>query len=373
MEQPILRTIINILSGKQSKDDLHVADKHLAESFEKNEWNDTNEASEKIKSRISNSVLNKTNNQSKTNKKIYRIGLKVAAAITLIAFLGYHALKYDAVNNLIPDKHYSFISDRPGLSTSTGDFRDIKLMKVGEIHNATGFFIKRVSHKLFSFKSKKTNHNLTQIRIATATNDSYQIELSDHSRVTLDANSELIFPSKFENNSRHLEATGKLFFEVSKDSSRPFAVKSKNIMALVKGTSFVFNTADQKENSFIALIEGSLEMESENSRILLKPGQKGTFKDNNLTVDSFDSEEAVSFTRNEFLFQNQPIEIVMNEIARWYQMDLDMSGIDPNEHKLTLKINRNKPLNEVLDILELTGDLKIKIKERRIIVRKVDN
>ncbi|MGH2623854.1 MAG: FecR family protein [Sphingobacterium sp.] len=373
MEQPLLRTIIKILSGRQNKDDLHVADKHLAESFEKNEWSDTAEDSEKIKARITNSVLNKTKNQSKNNNKIYRTGLKIAAAVTLIAFLGYYVSKYNFVKNLTPDKHYTFRSDKPGLSTSSGDFRDVTLMTIGETYSGTGFFIKRESDNLFSFRSKENSHNPTQIRIATATNDSYQIELPDHSRVTLDANSELIFPSKFENNSRHLEATGKLFFKVSKDSSRPFAVKSKNMTALVKGTSFVFNTDNQTENSFIALIEGSLEMESENSRVLLKPGQKGTVKNSNLAVNSFDADEVVSFTRNEFLFQNQPIKMVMNEIARWYQMDLDLSAIDPNGHQLTLKINRNKPLHEVLDILELTGDLKFKIKERRITVRRADN
>ncbi|MVZ67008.1 DUF4974 domain-containing protein [Sphingobacterium sp. DK4209] len=373
MEQPILRTIINILSGRQGKDDLDKVDQQLAESFERNEWNDDNDAQENVHDRISKAVLSKTNPPVNFKKNNYSIILKIAATILFLGIVGYQAAKYDIVNIGLFSKGHNFKSASAGLSTSNGDFKDLKLMSIGETYEQQSFSIVKVSENKYEFRSKEHNGDLTQIRVATDVMESFQLQLPDLSIVTLDSQSELIFPSKFKSNSRQVEAKGRLYFQVVKDPSRPFSVESNHITALVKGTSFVFNSNNKIEDTFIALVEGSLACVHNQSNILLKPGQKGALQNDNLTIGSFDLEEMLAFTRNEFLFQNQSLQVIMNEISSWYHMVPDLSGLESNELILTLKINRNKSLREVLDILQLTGDLNIKIEERRIIVRKANH
>ncbi len=373
MEQSIIRTIINILSGRQGKDDLDKVDQQLAESFERNEWNDDNDTQENVHERISKAVLTKTKLPVNFKKNNYSIILKIAATILFLGIVGYQAAKYDIVNIGLFNKGHNFKSASAGLSTSSGDFKDLKLMSIGETYEQHSFSIVKVSENKYEFRSKEYNGDVTQIRVATDAMESYQLQLPDFSFVTLDSQSEVIFPSSFKSNSRQVEARGRLYFEVAKDPSRPFSVESNHITALVKGTSFVFNSNKKIEDTFIALVEGSLECVHNQSNVLLKPGQKGAIQKDNLIIDSFDPEETLAFTKNEFLFQNQPLQLIINEIARWYQMEPDLSELESNELILTLKINRNKSLREVLDILQLTGDLNIKIEERRIIVRKANH
>src|SRR5690606_34797528 len=372
MEPSIIKKIIEILSRRSGKKDQHEVDQYLAEAFEKNKWSDEYGDPEEVKSEISNVVTNNINPQTRVNRKVYSMLWKAAAALILVGFVGYYISKVDRISRSIPVRLLTFSSKTPGLSTSEGDFKQISEMKIGQIYETSLFSIERLSQRQFRYLSKVNIGSKTLIRFATDANESYQIELADKSKITLDSNSELIFPSEFSGNSRELGASGKLFFDVAKDKARPFSVSSETITALVKGTSFVFRADGSKENSFVALIEGSLEMKTPNSQILLKPGQKGLIKKNRLSVDKFNLDEMIAFERNEFFFENQPISYIMNEIARWYKMDLELISFDKDPHTLTVKINRSKPLNEVLDILESTGSLNISMEERRIIVRKVE-
>src|SRR5690606_16463745 len=269
MEQSIIKTIIEILSRRSDKKDQQKVDQYLAEAFEKNEWMDEYGDPEEIKSEISNVVTNSIHSQTGANRKIYSILWKAAAALILVGFVGYYISKVDRVSTSIPKRLLAFSSKMPGFSTSDGDFKQIREMKIGQIYETSLFSIERLSQRQFRYLSKVNIGSKTFIRFATDSNESYQIELADKSKITLDSNSELIFPSEFSENSRELGASGKLVFDVAKDSARPFYVSSETITALVKGTSFVFNTDGSKENSFIALIEGSLEMKTPNSQILL--------------------------------------------------------------------------------------------------------
>lgn len=56
----------------------------------------------------------------------------------------------------------------------------------------------------------------------------YTITLSDGSRVYLNASSELKYPVLFDEKKREVRLSGEAYFEVAKDSERPFYVGDKH-------------------------------------------------------------------------------------------------------------------------------------------------
>src|SRR5690606_22979981 len=64
------------------------------------------------------------------------------------------------------------------------------------------------------------------------------ITLSDGTLVYLNANSILKIPKKFTGNRRIISLTGEAYFEVVKDSLRPFTVQTQKSETTVLGTKF---------------------------------------------------------------------------------------------------------------------------------------
>ncbi|MCK5103232.1 MAG: FecR domain-containing protein, partial [Cyclobacteriaceae bacterium] len=56
-----------------------------------------------------------------------------------------------------------------------------------------------------------------------------EVELSEGSKVTVNSNSKLTYPKKFEKSKRVVALSGEAFFEVAKDPNRPFIIKTGEI------------------------------------------------------------------------------------------------------------------------------------------------
>jgi hypothetical protein len=121
-------------------------------------------------------------------------------------------------------------------------------------------------------------------------------------------------------------------------------------------------------------LEGSVKIKNEmpaNSGIrsvLLKPGEQASFrKDHNFKIDSHvNIEEVIAWKDGNFEFNATPVTDIMCQISRWYDVEVDYRGGQP-EYKLTGKISRNVNLSELIGMLQYTG-VNIKIENKKIII-----
>ena len=77
-----------------------------------------------------------------------------------------------------------------------------------------------------------------EITLLTAKGNVGEFTLPDGSRVWLNGESRLKYPAEFSGPTREVALSGEAFFEVSKDSLRPFRVNMDNLQVEVLGTSF---------------------------------------------------------------------------------------------------------------------------------------
>lgn len=76
------------------------------------------------------------------------------------------------------------------------------------------------------------------VKVANTGKELRHIRLADGSSVVLYQNSSISYPGRFSANRRLVTLTGDAFFEVAKDSLRPFFVYSGGLVTRVVGTSF---------------------------------------------------------------------------------------------------------------------------------------
>lgn len=151
-------------------------------------------------------------------------------------------------------------------------------------------------------------------------------QLSDGTRVTLNANSYLRFPENFDGKTREVELKGEAYFEVTKNPKQPFLVKSENITTTVLGTSFDINTQALNETLNISLVEGLVKISITNKKglVFLKPNQAIIYNKSTgaLTKTAFNVKEITSWKDGVLYFNHASFEEIAQRMKTIYGITL---------------------------------------------------
>jgi transmembrane sensor len=219
--------------------------------------------------------------------------------------------------------------------------------------------------------------------IETPRGRQFQLLLADGSKVWLNAASTIRFPASFNGSERKVDITGEAYFEVAEQYSGalkgnvPFIVhvhtpEGDGGDIKVLGTQFNINTYDQKAMAKTTLLKGSVRITRDNFSQTLSPGQQAlvrTGKADNATiriVENVDVDQVMAWKNGYFSFANTSLDGVMQQISRWYDVDIVYEGKIP-ERKFGGEISRNNNASQVLKVLE-ESDVHFRIDGRKIIV-----
>ena len=214
----------------------------------------------------------------------------------------------------------------------------------------------------------ETNAPVTYNTLATPRGGQYQLVLPDGSKVWLNASSSIHFPTAFTGNQRDVELTGEAYFEVAKNKEKPFHVNVKGMQVEVLGTHFNVNAYGDEGNIKTSLLEGSVKIKSGQASGLLKPGEQAILGGNvnKIEIKKADMSEVMAWKNGLFQFDDAGITTIMQEISRWYNVEIVYQGEIP-VRRFEGKISRDAQLSDVLKILELS-DVKFKVEGRTIVV-----
>ena len=152
----------------------------------------------------------------------------------------------------------------------------------------------------------------------------YRMVLSDGTKVYLNSATELRFPESFAGcKERVVYLSGEAFFEVAKDTDRPFVVVCSTYNVRVLGTSFNISNYADDEDSRTTLASGKVEINTRNNKqIVLKPGEQAIVTDRGVDVKGIDVELYTTWMHESFRFKGGSIEEIMKKLARWYVVDV---------------------------------------------------
>ncbi len=165
--------------------------------------------------------------------------------------------------------------------------------------------------------------------------------------------------------------------EVKAESGRqkaervPFVVRSGGQIVEVLGTHFNISAYSDEASIKTTLLEGKVRVtagskQSPKDSKLLKPGQQSELSSvqHEIIVNEVDTEEAIAWKNGMFQFSDSDLRSIMNELERWYDIEVDTKGMP--EKRFNGIIPRNVRLSQVLDMMEKTSGLKFKIEGRRV-------
>lgn len=189
--------------------------------------------------------------------------------------------------------------------------------------------------------------------LTTPRGKSFQLILSDGTKVWINAESSLRYPVVFNGAERRVELKGEACFEVSKDEDCPFIVSADGMDTRVLGTKF--NVRSYKtEDRHVTLIEGKVQVTNPHSRrsVVLQPGQDLTYGENEAEQISYVNLAAyTAWTEGLFYFEDAPLKEIMTSLGRWYNVDIDFEQVELYDIRLNFWADRNAQLEEALELL----------------------
>ena len=179
-----------------------------------------------------------------------------------------------------------------------------------------------------------------------------QARLSDGSTVWLHGGSTLTCDARFAAGERRVKLRGEGFFEVAKDSERPFTVEVEGLEISVHGTKFNVRTAADRYVS-VSLVEGSVSLDTgRGSRRLLRPGEIACYDPDTRKVVIGRGNVAMEscWAAGKLAFERQSLGEICHYMARWYDTEIHITPALAHNYAYTFTIT-DEPLEEILRIM----------------------
>lgn len=203
-------------------------------------------------------------------------------------------------------------------------------------------------------------------QLTTPKGGTYQVTLSDGTRVWLNSASTLTYPARFADEERLVEIAGEGYFEVARNHKSPFKVTSKDQTLTVLGTAFNISAYSDETNIKTTLVEGSVRVASASAvsypDAILTPGQQSTLSSAGITVEDIDVATFIGWKDGYFLFNGTELHDAMKQLSRWYDVEVVYEGNIPKTPFFG-KISRDDTLAEVLEILK-EGNVNFRIERQ---------
>lgn len=288
-----------------------------------------------------------------------------AIAAGLIILSGATILLFQKMNSGTASKIVVADTIAPGENRASLEFgsgKTIELNKNARAQLPIGTSSTHEGEIIYTTNSVSENHIL---RVPMG--GQYKVQLSDGTKIWLNAQSMLTYPSNFADSIREVSLIGEGYFEVAK-MDKPFIVRVGRYTTIrVLGTHFNINTYPNEPGTLITLLEGSVRITNQQQQALLAPGEQLLIrKDSMQQVATADTAEISGWKDGRFVFNATKIETIMRQVERWYGTTTVYQNKPGDSFNAT--IFRNEPVTKLLKLLETTGRIHFKIVNKTIYV-----
>lgn len=150
-------------------------------------------------------------------------------------------------------------------------------------------------------------------------------------------------------------------------------VNGNHMEVTVLGTHFNISSYADDPSINTTLMEGAVEVKQGNQKKVLRQGQQARVShspaQSEIFIEKVDTQGIIAWKEGRFEF-NGSIQDIMKQIARWYNVQVKYEG-DADQKAFTGVISRETNISDVLNMLELTGEIQFSIQKGTIVVKPV--
>jgi hypothetical protein len=186
------------------------------------------------------------------------------------------------------------------------------------------------------------------------------VTFSDGTKMSVNADSHVVFPSVFTHGRREIVMQGEVYLEVTHNPQAPFIVKSNEFSVRVLGTKFDVSAYKFDKTASVVLVKGCVEVETKRKeKVRLSPNHLMSITTNGTKIERVDVSQYICWKDNMMILNSDKAGIILKRLARYYGVNIrcaeNVENI-PISGKLDLRSN----VDEVINILKSSAFLRYK-------------
>jgi hypothetical protein len=308
----------------------------------------------------------------RSNRYWISIGVAIGMAASFLLILAFSWLT--GYNGLSKDTVVYF-------TATDGLNQDITLQTTSGVHISLENLLAReeldqVGARLIQTDSAKLEYTESIEKVethllSTPRGKTFEVVLGDGSKIWLNADSRLEYPSCFVGDRRVVKLYGEAYFQISKDEKRPFIVETDGLQTIVLGTEFNVRNY-KKENSHVTLIEGSVKVNNTANEysVVLSPGENARImEDGSLGVQKVDVDTYIYWRDGYFYFDNRTLAEIMQDIGRWYNVNVVFDDARVMDYKLRYFCKRDEGIEKAVERLQYLKKAQVSLEGNTVYIR----
>jgi len=219
------------------------------------------------------------------------------------------------------------------------------------------------------------------VKLITKSNDAGRkstFQLKDGTIVNLNSESKISFHEMFSDSVRIVWLTGEAFFDIAKDTLKPFYVITKDLKVMALGTSF--NVSGYADNSItkVSLSTGRVLVDLNNKdtstnkieNIVLSPGQEIAYQKSTqifLPVTGYNAQEVEGWKDGILYFKQDGLEQIIKKLERWYGTKIQVVSA-PNKRISYSGLFERQNMRNVLTSIGFVISFDFEINDKNVIL-----
>ena len=183
---------------------------------------------------------------------------------------------------------------------------------------------------------------------------------------------QLKYPVRFVGKERRVYLSGEAYFEVQRDTTKPFIVVMNGNEVRVLGTEFNVRSYKDEKCQFTTLVTGKVLLTTSDRKCMeLLPNEQGIVDpQGDIRKEQVDVALYTAWKDGNFVFRKQSLEHIMEIVERWYDLKVIFEDEWCKQVSFSGNVERYDDFSKLAEMLEATGSVKFRIKNNEIYVTK---
>ena len=207
-----------------------------------------------------------------------------------------------------------------------------------------------------------------QCHVAVPMGASYSKQLTDGTRIVINADTRLTYPETFEAHRREVALMGEAYFEVAHTADAPFVVTTPAGSIEVLGTHF--NVMADADRTTVTLAEGSVRLRFGHREFTMQPGEQACITaSGDIDVRTVNTRNYTSWSTGTYDFSDTPLSEITRQLSLWYGVSIHIDSPEVAASRYTGVIARSESLQQAIDLLTTISDLRFEVQDNHINVK----
>lgn len=192
--------------------------------------------------------------------------------------------------------------------------------------------------------------------------------LPDGSQISMNQYSSVVYAPRRDKQYRRVELSGDAFFEVERDTARPFLIQAHDLEIEVLGTAFYVDARDDQPEVQVIVQSGTVSVKTAEAQVILNAGEIGIYDKASgaLGKQANEDQNYMAWKTDVLVFEQTTLERVVFDLNRKFHARISIANPELKTCELTATYE-GKSLEAILKIIEKTLSIKAKITGTEIV------